>query len=79
MEQAINAFKTAHATLVKCEQRIKDLWDEYVSLGGQNDKKTVKARKILLKQRSIAVTQCGNLAQKRNVAERKMIAAILAS
>jgi hypothetical protein len=85
MEQAIKQFKAAHEAHVKCGQQVKDIWAEYISLGGcrenrQNlDKKVMKAKKKLLKQRSAAIVRCGNLSQKCNVAEMKMVKAILAS
>ena len=72
---AIREFKRAHAEAVACEKRIKDLWTEYTQL----DRDDIKAKKRILKERSVAVTKCGNLMQKRNVAEAKMIKAILAS
>ena len=75
MEQAIKAFKSAHAAKVACEQKVKDLWTEYQTL----DLRDVKGKKKILKQRSAAVVRCGNLSQKSNVAERKMIEAILKS
>lgn len=85
MEQAIKRFKTAHAEKVACDQLIKDLWKEYQDLGGcrekrQNlDKKAMKVKKKIMKKRSAAIVQCGNLSQKSNIAERKMIEAILKS
>lgn len=80
MEQEIKAYKAAHSALIECELQIRNLWGEYVGLrSDQNDKKTVKARKKLLAKRSSAIVRAGNLSQKTNVAEVKMIAAILAS
>ena len=75
MEQAIKAFKTAHAAKVACAQLIRDLWTEYQTLNSDD----VRGKKKILKQRSAAVARVGNLSQKSNIAERKMIKAILAS
>lgn len=79
MKQAIREFKAVHSAFVECEQKVRDLWGDYVNLGGENDKKTVKARKKIMKKRSAAIVQCGNLSQKKNIAEVRMIKAILAS
>ena len=75
MEQAIKTFKTAHAKMEACAQLVQDLWAEYQTL----DEDNVKGKKKLLKQRSVAVVRCGNLAQKTNIAEVKMLRAILKS
>ncbi len=75
MEQAIRVFKSAHAAKVACDQLVKDLWAEYQTL----DEDNVKGKKKILKRRSVAVVRSGNLSQKSNIAETKMIKAILES
>ena len=75
MEQAIQAFKAAYAEKEKCAQLIRDLLAEYQTL----DKDDVKGKKKILKRRSVAVVRSGNLSQKSNIAQMKMIKAILAS
>ena len=74
MKQAINAFKAAHAEKVKSAQRVKDLWTEYQALD-----ENVKGKKKIMKQRAAAIIRTGTLSQKSNIAERKMIEAILNS
>ncbi len=76
MEQAIREFRSAHAKKVECEQQIRTLLKELLA---QNDGTNVrtKAQKKIWKQRSVAIVRGGNLSQKCNVAERKMIEAIL--
>ena len=76
MKQAIEDFRVACTTCADCERQIREAWAEYEQVTG-DDKKAIKRRSHLLKQRKASITRVCNLYQKQNAARTRMIEAIL--